>query len=42
MKKVILVLTIVLILITLTACGNQTIFDTQYTFEKLKLILVAK
>lgn len=37
MKKVIAVLTIILMLVTLTACGNQTMFDTQYTFEKAKI-----
>lgn len=37
MKKILAVLTMVLILLTLTACGNQTMFDTQYTFEKAKI-----
>lgn len=37
MKKAIVVLIIILILVTLTACGNQTILDTQYTFEKAKI-----
>ncbi len=37
MKKAMAILTIILILAILTACGNQTILDTKYTFEKAKI-----